>query len=146
MGLDGIELIMAIEERFDIAIPDEDAEKLTTPRLLMAYVENQLSARKTSGCLSQRAFHRLRRAAVWTLGVKRNQFCVNSRLEDLPKTNRRQLWASYGAATGFNRWPELTRSPGILSAIMFLSILHFIHDAFLGDCQSVRRIPSDGNL
>merc|ERR1711972_730580 len=30
-SLDAVELIMAIEEKFDIEIPDEEAEKMTTP-------------------------------------------------------------------------------------------------------------------
>merc|ERR1719316_1941854 len=30
-SLDAVELIMAIEEAFDIEIPDEEAEKMTTP-------------------------------------------------------------------------------------------------------------------
>merc|ERR1719235_325424 len=31
-SLDAVELIMAIEEAFDIEIPDEEAEKMTTPK------------------------------------------------------------------------------------------------------------------
>jgi len=133
MGLDGVELIMAVEEKFDVAIPDEDAVKLTTPRLLMTYVERQLSIRKSSECLSQRAFHRLRRAAVWTLGVERHQFSINSRLEDLvPKKDRRRLWTSYGAAVEFDRWPELTRSPETVAVIMSLSIFPLFLMSWIG--------------
>ncbi|WP_346688843.1 acyl carrier protein [uncultured Cloacibacillus sp.] len=41
-SLDIVELIMGIEEEFDIEIPDEDAEKLTTVGEAMAYVKTKL--------------------------------------------------------------------------------------------------------
>jgi len=41
-SLDIVELIMGIEEEFDIEIPDEDAEKLTNVEEAMNYVKNKL--------------------------------------------------------------------------------------------------------
>ena len=41
-SLDIVELIMGIEEEFDIEIPDEDAEKLTTVCEAMNYVKAKL--------------------------------------------------------------------------------------------------------
>ena len=41
-SLDIVELIMGIEEEFDIEIPDEDAEKLTTDGEAMNYVKAKL--------------------------------------------------------------------------------------------------------
>ncbi len=38
-SLDLVELIMAMEEGFDIEIPDEDAEKITTVQDAINYVE-----------------------------------------------------------------------------------------------------------
>lgn len=43
-SLDIVELIMGIEEEFDIEIPDEDAEKLTTVGEAMSYVKTKLGA------------------------------------------------------------------------------------------------------
>ena len=40
-SLDSVEIIMAVEEEFDLAIPDEDAEKFRTVRDLVSYVEKQ---------------------------------------------------------------------------------------------------------
>lgn len=42
-SLDSVEIIMAVEEEFDLAIPDDDAEKFRTVRDLVEYVENQES-------------------------------------------------------------------------------------------------------
>ncbi|KUK59525.1 MAG: Acyl carrier protein [Synergistales bacterium 53_16] len=41
-SLDIVELIMGIEEEFDIEIPDEDAEKLTNVGEAMDYIKNKL--------------------------------------------------------------------------------------------------------
>lgn len=38
-SLDAVEIIMAIEDEFDIEIPDEDAEKFQTVADLVGYVE-----------------------------------------------------------------------------------------------------------
>lgn len=40
-SLDTVELVMAFEEEFDIEIPDEDAEKLTTVGEATAYLKNK---------------------------------------------------------------------------------------------------------
>jgi len=37
--LDQVELIMAMEEEFDISIPDEDAEKIATVKDAIDYVK-----------------------------------------------------------------------------------------------------------
>ncbi len=42
-SLDTVELVMAFEEEFDIEIPDEDAEKLTTVGKAMDYLKKRLS-------------------------------------------------------------------------------------------------------
>ena len=38
-SLDTVELVMALEEEFDIEIPDEDAEKITTVGQAIEYIE-----------------------------------------------------------------------------------------------------------
>ena len=40
-SLDIVELVMAMEEEFDIEIPDEDAEKLRTVQDVMSYLETK---------------------------------------------------------------------------------------------------------
>lgn len=39
-SLDTVELVMALEEEFDIEIPDEEAEKITTVQSAVDYVQN----------------------------------------------------------------------------------------------------------
>lgn len=41
-SLDTVELVMAFEEEFDIEIPDEDAEKMSTVGNAIEYLKNKI--------------------------------------------------------------------------------------------------------
>ncbi len=43
-SLDTVELVMALEEEFDIEIPDEDAEGILTVQATVDYISNKLAA------------------------------------------------------------------------------------------------------
>jgi len=43
-SLDVVEIIMGLEEEFDVEIPDEDAEKITTVQQIIDYVEEKAKA------------------------------------------------------------------------------------------------------
>ena len=40
-SLDIVELVMALEEKFDIEIPDDEAEKIQTVQDVLNYIENK---------------------------------------------------------------------------------------------------------
>jgi len=40
-SLDVVELVMALEEEFDLEIPDEDAEKIATVGNAMSYIQSK---------------------------------------------------------------------------------------------------------
>jgi len=40
-SLDTVELVMALEEEFDVEIPDEDAEKIATVQNAVDYIKGQ---------------------------------------------------------------------------------------------------------
>ena len=40
-SLDVVELVMALEEKFDIEIPDDEAEKIQTVKDVVAYIESK---------------------------------------------------------------------------------------------------------
>ena len=42
-SLDTVEIIMDFEEEFDVEIPDEDAEKLTTVQSALDYINSKLN-------------------------------------------------------------------------------------------------------
>jgi acyl carrier protein len=43
-SLDVVELVMALEEEFDLEIPDEEAEKITNVQKIFDYMANALQA------------------------------------------------------------------------------------------------------
>ncbi len=43
-SLDTVELVMALEEEFDIEIPDDVAEKMTTVQQAVDYIEDKVAA------------------------------------------------------------------------------------------------------
>lgn len=43
-SLDQVELIMAMEEKFDVSIPDEDAEKIVKVKDAIEYIEKAQAA------------------------------------------------------------------------------------------------------
>lgn len=47
-SLDTVELVMALEEEFDIEIQDEDAEKITTIQQAIDYIESRVKESQTS--------------------------------------------------------------------------------------------------
>jgi len=47
-SLDTVELVMEIEEAFDLSIPDEDAEKIQTVGEAITYIEQKMSTSSRS--------------------------------------------------------------------------------------------------
>lgn len=70
MGLDAVELVMAIEETFDLRIPNAEAARMLTVREMIDYVASRKSTVPSARCSTQQAFHAVRRAlrsaSSWT--------------------------------------------------------------------------------
>jgi Phosphopantetheine attachment site len=63
MGLDSIELISEIEQKFGINIPDREAEKITTVGKMYDAVWGHLEGKYSNKCNSQILFYKLRKSA-----------------------------------------------------------------------------------
>ena len=108
MGLDGVELVMEIEDVFEICIPDQDAENMITPGAVVEYVYARVGSEGTSACLEQRAFYRLRRACVTTFESPRRAVNPSTRWQEvLPDRQLRHNWGLLHKATGTPQWPRL---------------------------------------
>jgi len=123
MGLDAVELIMAVEEKFGINISDEEAQEMRTVGQMYQYVVSKVAIADRSSCATQKAFHLLRRTARKLFDVPGNQFRPETKLKTIvPRRSRRENWQKFQAAIGATKWPKLSVSwPGTL-AILVLAV------------------------
>ena len=109
MGLDLIEFTLAVEDSFQLSIPDADAAVIYTPGQLVDYLMTRLPQSSTSGCVEQAAFYALRGASMRVLGYPRAAIGPETRwAEILPRRARRRHWRLLQHATGTSKWPGLT--------------------------------------
>ena len=108
MGLDGVELLMAVEERFGIEITDQEAQEILTTRMLYECVGRKVRSIPSDVCLSQRAFYLLRRSFRADLTIPRSAFRPDVPLEKLiPHSDRKLQWDRLKEHSGAKVWPEL---------------------------------------
>ncbi len=123
MGLDTVELVMRIEETFDITIPDAEAEKIQTIGQLYHYLLARFHGeeRVTSRCLSAATFYGLRRGLMRSFRTPRREVRPESALETLiPAMGRRSEWKRLGEKLGWEL-PALVRPDWV--AYTFLGLL-----------------------
>lgn len=108
MGLDTVEFVLAVEEAFQIAIPDEEVQKMLTPRNVVDYVFARLSGTADRLCLEQRAFYRLRRATMRVFETPRSAVTASTPWQKiLPGRSRRHNWRLLHQTAGTPQWPRL---------------------------------------
>lgn len=104
MGLDGVEMILQVEEDFQISISDGDAERLVTARDLIEAVCRKVELSdevvgedvRMTACLSQRAFYKVRSELVKVIGVDRSAVRLETSVEELfPVHIGRKLWRKF---------------------------------------------------
>ena len=126
MGLDSVELVMQVEDAFDIAITNAEAEKIRTPRDLIELVMAKVGRSDVAVCLTQRAFHRLRRAFMSELHLKRSELQLDTPTEVLlPLPNRKRLLESVCRTVGVSASPALQRPRWLVNTIFAASLAVF---------------------
>ena len=83
MGLDSVELAMAIEEEFGLEIKEEDAFSLITVGETFDYLRSKLTRIPPEDCLTQRVFYKLRRALIENYGLQRHMISPDTVLSNL---------------------------------------------------------------
>jgi acyl carrier protein len=105
MGLDAVELVIEVEEEFEIKLDDASAEKMHTVGQLHDYIVSKLPANSpwataqagqtiaTWPCLTAAAFYRLRAAVAEVTGQSAKRIRPGTTLDSqLPALQRRKLW------------------------------------------------------
>ena len=93
MGLDAVELLIQIEERFQTHIPDSEAEKISTVGELHEFLMQRIQRRDSSFCLSASIFYSIRQILLHEYYVHRHYIRPNSLLNELiPLAERHHFW------------------------------------------------------
>lgn len=111
MGLDGVELVVEIEETFGLRIKDEDAEKILTVGDMHDTVWRYLSNRQGSVCHTQHVYYTLRRLLVNQYNLRRDDVVALldiNRIVD--STNRRLAYRNLEMQSGLD-FPPLKLLP-----------------------------------
>jgi acyl carrier protein len=109
MGLDAVELVLAVEDEFAITIEDEDAQSITTPRQFADYVVARLGmiTQSQDRCLSQAGFYRIRSALVRNFGARRKDVHPDAPIRQFLNRNIRIQWSQLRKAIGATHFPDL---------------------------------------
>jgi len=126
MGLDGVELLMRIEEEFSIDLPDDEVSSVRTVGDLYEVVLSKLKT--TPDCLSSRAFYRTRGALTNSLGISRRRIRPSTDLEPLfPPAERKHLWNAVTEAIGLTmprlQYTKIWKSRFMMIAIVFSTVV-----------------------
>lgn len=117
MGLDSVEFIWDVEQTFGIVIPNEVAERMWTPRDVVAFVTSRVETVSEPRCLTQELFYRLRRGfreQVPALGLDVHGGLDRPLADVLDRARWPQVWAAVRASVGEADWPESIAWPGLL--------------------------------
>jgi hypothetical protein len=108
MGLEGVELVMELEDEFGISIPDEEASRQITVGDTVNYIVGILSRQTPliGVCSSAHSFYLLRSELVRRYGVERNRVKLDARVSSLVPSNSDRDWPDIAAASGLRHGPR----------------------------------------
>ncbi|HEY5911644.1 MAG TPA: acyl carrier protein [Verrucomicrobiae bacterium] len=132
MGLDLVELVMSVEERFGITLSDAEAEQAVTPAKLIDIVVAKVQTNEPAVCMTSHVFYSVRRALMNEFSLPRARVVPAAQLDDLiPRVSRQAAWTRLHTALGAQVWPELKRpwwvvlALGILGGAVLLQAVAF---------------------
>ena len=124
MGMDGVEIVMAVEDAFDIRIEDSEAEKVITPHQLIELVASKVSLATPAVCLTHRAFNLLRKAVLRNSSLARAEIAPATSLSALVlKKQRRAFLDQITAEMGIKERLSLARPNWLITLVVVVSVL-----------------------
>src|SRR5262245_30217085 len=114
MGLDAVELVMAFEDEFDIAIPDAIASRMSTVDDTVRCIVELLDAKAATPnvCATARSFYALRKALVINFGIARDDVILDMPIGALVSERGRRGWSPIAMAAGLRREPWTFKKRG----------------------------------
>lgn len=124
MGLDGVELIMKLEESFGVDLKDDEVVKTVTPRMVGDLIFSKLAAADEATCQTQRAFYVVRNGMMRLLHLRRTQVTPDTEIRHLiPREKESEIWPQLGTEILARRWPELARPQWVVRCLISGSLL-----------------------
>jgi acyl carrier protein len=122
MGLDGVELIIEIEEHFGITISDAESQDIVTVGDMLSLINARVDGSRQSRCRSFVAFLQVRRFVRDFLEEPNRRMRPSDRIKSIiPWNRRREFWLSLSEL--FSTWPTPLRLPQPLRFLnLFTSI------------------------
>ncbi|WP_121667452.1 acyl carrier protein [Mesonia aquimarina] len=124
MGLDSVELVMTIEEKFGIRIEDSEAEKIRTVQEFADIVFRKIISTPTDKCLTQIVFYRIRKALRILISTEK-EIRPDMKISELfTKTELEEKWSQLKTELGLEL-PELVTldfNPGAGSHVKIFGI------------------------
>jgi acyl carrier protein len=136
MGLDGVELLLATEEEFQIAISDEEAVKCETPGMLTDLVYSKLRKSQNELCPSMHGFYVVRKKMMDYFSLPREMIRPDSRLDELiSKKNRINTWKDFLRTLSDSKtmYAPLSRPKWVKALIVATSLSVFVITYFKTD-------------
>src|SRR5438876_2307368 len=113
MRSDGVEIVMAVEEAFDIRIENSEAEKILTPGQLIDLTMSKVQVVIPDVCLTHRSFNLLRTFFLGQSALTRSDIAPRTELKHLfPRNQRATVLGQFGISLAIPA-PGLVR-PGWL--------------------------------
>lgn len=123
MGLDVVELIMDIEDEFNIEISDEEAWQAITVEKMYQCILTKVQVSNSSLCSSQKAFYLLRKALIENFNIERKTITPKTKTDLLfPKIQRGELWEKVSVNVPY-KFPELTYPTNAIILILSISLM-----------------------
>jgi|SRR5690554_3650934 len=106
MGLDSVELVVSVEDKFGIRIPDAECEQISTVQDFADSVYKRILVNPTEKCLTQIVFYRIRKA-FQKLNLSETEIKPDTKISELlTQTDLKENWKRIETELGL-KLPEL---------------------------------------
>lgn len=123
MGLDGVELVMALEEAFGVELRDDEVVQTVTPKMVGDVIFSKLQTTDQRVCQSQRAFYLLRKAFMRQFRLARSSVTPDMTFRTLiPGSSEKDVWADLKRSVYARSWPSLVRPQWLLWTLAALAL------------------------
>ena len=141
MGLDGVELVMDVEDHFGVAIQDVEAERIRTVADLTELVASRIRNAHLTPCQTLSSFMRLR---TCVRGVTENdslKIRTNTLVVDVLNSRERiRFWGHLNELLG-SPAPALRRPPVMRLALLCSVVIAFTLAIALAACTNLTKLP-----